>query len=74
MSPSQRRFTRDRTHEGHYTQVPAKEISPRLTKDEVEAHAETTILCAFGLCTLSPKSLPRERHASMMKLFSTKYL
>ena len=58
MSPSQRRFTIDTTYEGQNTQVPAKEIPPRLTEDEVEAHAESTILCALGLCTLSPNFLP----------------
>ena len=30
----------------------------RTDEGTVEAHAETTIVCVFGLCTLSPKTLP----------------
>ena len=31
---------------------------PNQTKETVEANAETTILCTFGPCTLSPNPAP----------------
>ena len=54
----QRRFTRDSTNEGSNISVPAKDILPNRTKELVEAHAETTILCTFGPCTLTPNPSP----------------
>ena len=47
---NKRRTCQFRTNEGHFL--------PNKTKETVEANAETTILCTFGPCTLSPNPTP----------------
>ena len=47
---NKRRTCQFRTNGGHFL--------PNETKETVEANAETTILCTFGPCTLSPNPTP----------------
>ena len=47
--PQLTELTKDNIHKHQRSK-----LSPRLTKDKVEAHAETTILCAFGPCVFIP--------------------
>ena len=50
MGQYKRRTSRFRTSEGYFL--------PNQTKETVEANAETTILCTFGPCALSPNPTP----------------
>ena len=47
---NKRRTCQFRANEGHFLH--------NKTKETVEANAETTVLCTFGPCTLSPNPTP----------------